>query len=117
MLIFFFVKKNGNKVRIDNVHNAKVIFVYEGSDIESSVSNIEIATLKNILNEKELVLDDPSCGFDNNVSIKIDNQFFNVACDGCPIVQCDGLYINLSDTENRKIREIMKKYGAYFPCI
>ena len=63
--------------------------------------------IKEIFNGKELFRDNPS----------FDNITFSVACDGCPIIKYKNKYFYVSEIELEQIHNIMKKYGAKFPCI
>ena len=65
----------------------------------------------------ELYNDEPSCGFDKNISIKFDNDYYCIACDSCGIVKFKDKYFNISNSERSKVEKIFKKYGGTFPCV
>lgn len=80
----------------------------------------DLNEVKKVLNNKRLYNDNPSCGFNENVSIEFNNkEVFYIACDGCPIVyyKKENKYLKLSEEENTVVREIVEKYGFYFPCV
>lgn len=93
------------------------LYIYEDKNINESLNKEDMLIIKEIFNGKELFRDNPSCGFDENISLCFDNITFTVACDGCPIIKYKNKYFYVSEIELEQIHNIMKKYGAKFPCI
>lgn len=75
-----------------------------------------------ILNDKKchnsVFVGELSCGFSENVSITINNEIYEIACDNCPyiLVKSTGKYLFLTDEEAKTIRGIFLNYGGIFPC-
>ncbi len=61
----------------------------------------------------------PSCGFSNDISLKVGNRTYAIARDTCNYIQdCGNLkYFTVSDEEMTYIHELFEKYGGEFPCI
>ncbi len=61
----------------------------------------------------------PSCGFDGNISLKVGEQCFAIACDTCNYIQLMGeaRYFSIPETAMEYIRSLFAQYGGYFPCI
>ena len=61
----------------------------------------------------------PSCGFDKDVSIKIGNRVFAIACDTCNCIQDLGnmRYFDIRQADMDYIHSLFEEYGGYFPCI
>jgi len=112
--IYIFSKKT------DIISNqAVLVYKYEGKNINTKLTNQESMILKKILNHKRMYSDNPSCGFDKDISIRFDGQIFELACDDDPIIKDEksGKYLSISDSEREKIDKIISKYGATFPAI
>ena len=77
-----------DKVDIDFAKIAVVYFQYKDTDAINQLRDNEMASVKTIFNGKKLYNDNPSCGFDENISIKFNggDQIFCLAHDGCPII-------------------------------
>ncbi len=102
-----------------SLHNeAEFVFIYGDKNIREKVSVEDTQILKDIFHGKhKLFWDNPSCGFNTNVSVRFGNHIFSPACDNCETVKYRNKYFYLSDKEMRQVRRIMRKYGAYFPCV
>ena len=96
---------------------ASLTYIYDGRDINTSLSNEEGELLKNIFNDKRLYSDDPSCGFTEDVSIRFEDMVFCIACDNCPIVKLGSKYFKISTTDRKTVEQIFEKYGGSFPCV
>ena len=61
----------------------------------------------------------PSCGFDKNVSLKVGNRVFAIACDTCNCIQDLGnlRYFDIPQADMDYIHSLFEEYGGYFPCI
>ena len=93
----------------------------EIKDISDKLTSEEEETILNILNKKTLGRDNPSCGFDDDISIRFNNdeEIFSIACDNCGIIYWKNKdkYLSLTDSENETIRNILRKHGFIFPCV
>lgn len=112
-----FILYNPSKINISNCENATIIYMYGDKIIDKPIDKKDMLIIRDILDGKELYKDSPSCGFDANISLRFDNNTFSVACDGCSIIKYRNKFLDLSESEIEQIHNIMKKYGAKFPCI
>ncbi len=116
--IFTFIYCNPSRVDLSLYNDAEVVFWYGDKNIKEKVSAEDAKILKGILHGKnELYWDNPSCGFNDFVSIRFGNNIFSPACDNCNTIRYRNKYFYLSDKEMRQVRRIMQKHGAHFPCI
>ena len=109
-----------HRVDVDKVENVKIKFVYSDNDINVEMSRDDMDKIKNIFDGKIKVKDNPSCGFDESISVQLGvDQTFCPAQDGCPIVYLkeENVYIRLSESEIEELHNILGKYGMYFPCV
>ena len=110
---------NFSTVIIVGKQNVTVRYIYGDKNITTELSEEDAALVTEILNGKHVsVFDLPSCGFDENVSVKINENTFCIACDECGTVyfkERNG-YISLDDDENEQLREILSDYGFEWPC-
>lgn len=60
----------------------------------------------------------PSCGFDKNVSLKIGNRIYAIACDTCNTVMDwrIGRYFYIEEADMDYIHRLFQQYGGDFPC-
>lgn len=114
LLEFFKLKEI---INIADSNEAEIVYVYGDKNITEELSKDDLIIIKDIINGKQLYKDEPSCGFDENISLRFDKNIFSVACDGCPIIKYNNKYFNVSDLQIEEIHNIMKKYGAKFPCV
>ncbi|MCH5296091.1 MAG: hypothetical protein J1E85_00310 [Ruminococcus sp.] len=105
------------KVNISNDSQGNIKYIYNDKNISTSMSKEDSETIINIIDGRECQYDNPSCGFDGNISFSFGNDTFYPACDGCSIIKYHNKYFNVLDAEIKQIHAIMEKYGAYFPCI
>lgn len=113
VLMFF----SPNEINIVNSNEAKIVYIYGDKNILEKLNEDDLLTIENIINGKQLYQDEPSCGFDENISLHFNNNIFSVACDGCPIIKYNNKYFSVSDSQIEQIHNIMEKYGAEFPCV
>lgn len=61
----------------------------------------------------------PSCGFNKDVSLKVGNRVFAIACDTCNCIQDLGnlRYFDIPKEDMEYIHSLFEKYGGYFPCV
>jgi len=108
------------RVNMDFVKDATAIFVYKNNNIVHQLNDDEVSTIKNIFNGKKMYSDNPSCGFDETISVKFNNtQTFCIARDTCPIVYWKekNTYIKLSESEKNILYDLLSQYGFFFPCL
>lgn len=124
VLIVLGVWKNiGSRTERTNMafaKNGKIIFVYEGFNITHDLSDDEMNTIKNIFDNKTMYVDNLSCGFSDEISVKFnDSQTFCFARDTCPIVYWKEAekFIELTETEKQELYNLLKGYGFIFPCV
>lgn len=106
-------------IRISDGSFGVAKFIYGDMKIERKISDKNLNRLIDVFEGKTLKIDSPSCGFTENVSVKIDNKTFCIACDTCGVIYLleEDKYFYLSDEENETIRKILESYGFEFPCI
>ena len=104
------------KIKIKE-NNASIVYIYEDKTINSNLTVDESEFLKKIFNGKRAYFDNPSCGFDENVSVRFSDMTFCIACDTCSIIKVKDRYFGISDEEREEINKIFEKYGGKFPCV
>lgn len=120
LLFLFFMIFKPFKLNTKNFTKGKVVFKYNNINISETLSPNEFDTIKEIFKDKLLYKDDLTCGFNEEISIVLDdNYIFSIACDGCGIIYYvnEKKYFNLSEKENKIIRDILIHHGFSFPCI
>lgn len=104
-----------------NITESEAFLTYgeKGENIYVKLTEEEVSTVTKILNNKRSYIDNPSCGFDKNVSITFGNDIYCIACDKCGIIKLwhKEKYIFISDEDREKINKIFENYGGTFPCI
>ena len=115
VMIFLGACNNTTNISVDSI--GQLHYNYNNEHISVILTKFENDIVKDIFNKKKLYFDEPSCGFDKNISIKFDNDYYCIACDSCGIVKFKDKYFNISNSERRKVEKIFKKYGGTFPCI
>ncbi len=104
--------------------NAKVTltFIHGEQNIIVALPDAEAAKVIEIIDGNSY---DPvsagvsSCGFDENISLKVGGRTFAIACDTCNTIQDLGnfRYFSVSQEEIDYIHSLFKKYGGHFPCV
>ena len=117
VLAGFLIDFGLNRVSISPETNGTVFFEFHDKRIQSDISEEHMKQITEIFNNKFLYSDAPSCGFSEDLSIKIDNNTFCIAGDSCGKVYLleKDKYFSLSDDENKMIRHILISYGIDFP--
>ena len=96
-------------------------FVYGDINIHVALSGEEAERVIRILdgNIYEPPIGMPSCGFDEEICLKVGDQTFAVACDGC-----NGFahvnkfrFFDVSMDDIAYIHSLFEKYGGFFPCV
>ena len=95
------------------------VFRYGDMDIMHMLSDEDSETVRTVFEGKTMFSDSPSCGFSENVALVVAGNTYCIACDDCGIVYHvkEDKYFNLSDKENKALRELLGEYGFSFPCI
>ncbi len=110
---------NFSTVIIVGKENVTARYIYGDKNITTKLSEEDATLVAEILNGKHIsIFELPACGFDENVSVIINDNTFCIACDECGTVyfkERNG-YISLDDSENKQLREILSDYGFEWPC-
>lgn len=109
-----------NRCEIDSIKTCKVTFVHNCKEISADISYKEMEIIDCLFSGKILYADEPSCGFSEEVSIKINgSETFCVARDGCPIVYWKekDRYFRLDEGEKVQLHLLLESYGFLFPCV
>lgn len=104
-------------VNIPDDSQGSIKFIYIDKNINTQMDKQDSDEVISIFNNRKCYFDNPSCGFDENISLSFGTNTFLVACDGCSIIKYHNKYFNVSNSEIEKIHNIMVKYGAVFPCV
>lgn len=96
-----------------------VVFKHEtiNYDIYEKLTDEEADQVIPILNGHLSYDDSPSCGFDDNIALIVGNKRFCVARDNCATIRCNGKYFNITKSQIKVIRDVMRNHGAFFPCV
>lgn len=118
MILTIFVSCSFSEtVNISNYSQCNITFIYSDKNISEPMCEKDSNDILNIFNGRECYKDNPSCGFDENISLSFGKDKFLIACDGWPIIKYKGKFFNVSESEIEKLHKIMEKYSANFPCI
>ncbi len=99
---------------------AQAVFVYNEKNIDKTMSENDMDTLKNMFNGKSTIGGEPRCGFNDSIAVVFNgDKFFLIANDDCGSVyyKNEDIYFTLNDKENAQMREILKRYGFEWPCL
>lgn len=102
------------------IKTGEIIFIYEEIQMKADLSEDDIKLLNEILCNNKLYKANMSCGFSEEVSIKVNGEFyFCIARDGCPTIfwQETGKYFNIREENLSEFHSILEKYGMKFPCV
>ena len=107
------------KVTVDKNQSVQLIYKYAGASVDVQLSEQESDKITNIFDGKELFFDNPSCGFDENVSLRVNGKTYCPACDTCCTVKdcSSGQFFTVSQSERDTIEEIFETHGGHFPCV
>jgi uncharacterized protein YceK len=109
-----------SNVEVSSNREGTAIFKVFDKDIEAEMSEEDTKTLAEIFNGKDIYSSFssvPSCGFSNDVSVKIGTKTFCFAMDGCSTIRVGLSFFDVSEEENEGIKAILEKYGFHFPCV
>lgn len=109
---------------MDFATEATTVFIRDSVDRPvdrtQTVSDDDLEAIKALFDGKLLYRDTPSCGFDEEISLRFNGtETFCVANDTCPVVYWKekDCFFRLSETEQRQLYALLEPYGFYFPCI
>ena len=107
---------------VDKNADVTLTFVYGDVNINVTLEKEEADRVIQILDGKNYisVIDGtPKCGFNANISLKVGNRVFAIACDTCNCVQDMGnlRYFDIPQEDMDYIHSLFEKYGGYFPCV
>lgn len=97
-------------------------FVFGEHNISAVLTDEEAAEVIRILDGKKydsLLSGVPACGFTKDVSLKVGNRTYAIACDTCKMVQDMGNlhFFSVTQEDIDYIHALFEKYGGFFPCI
>lgn len=111
---------NAKRVELDSIATAEIVYIYGGKNISQELTEEEIQELKSLFDGKRIYRDTPSCGFSEDISIKLDaSMTFCIARDTCPVIYWKEVdrYFKITEEEQHLLYELLEKYGVTFPCI
>ena len=106
------------------VTGGKAVFIYEEKNVDTPLSEEHLEVIKEIFDKKILYRDNPSCGFDENIAVKLcfsDNRIYTFcfARDTCNGIYWKekNKYFDVSESEQKQLHAILETYGFRFPCV
>lgn len=112
----------GCRTMVNKNAEVTLIFIYESENIQVTLTDEEAAKVTQILDgnayDPSVLIGFPSCGFNENVAIKVGDRRFAIACDTCNCVLDlgNGLFFDVSKEDISYIHSLFERYGGYFPC-
>lgn len=108
--------------RVDEKTDITLNFVYSEEDICVTLEADEAKRVTAILNGNRyaFIWDGvPSCGFNEDISFKVGDRVYAIACDTCNCVQDLGNLrcFDIPEEDMEYIHSLFEKYGGYFPCV
>jgi hypothetical protein len=108
--------------RVDEKTDITLNFVHSEEDICVTLEADEAKRVTAILNGNRYasIWDGvPSCGFNEDISFKVGDRVYAIACDTCNCVQDLGnlRYFDIPEEDMEYIHSLFEKYGGYFPCV
>lgn len=110
------------RTTVDQTAEVTLTFIYGDENISVTLAAEEAGQIRDILNGcsyDSRFAGIPSCGFHENISLRIGNRVFAVARDTCNCIQdLDNLrYFHIPIEDMEYIRSLFEKNGGYFPCL
>jgi hypothetical protein len=110
------------RTTVDQTAEVTLTFIYEDENISVTLAAEEAGRIRDILNGcsyDSRFAGIPSCGFHENISLRIGNRVFAIARDTCNCIQdLDNLrYFHIPIEDMEYIRSLFEKNGGYFPCL
>ena len=117
--LFILILCSCGKVSVDKNQTVQLVYKYTDANVDVQLSKQESETILDIFDGKELFSDNPSCGFDENISLRFDGRIYCPACDTCCTVKdcSSGQYFTVSRSERDTIEKIFNTHGGHFPCV
>ena len=111
-----------SKTSVNKNAAVTLTFIYGEKNICVTLADDEAEKVIDILNGNRynsISSGFPSCGFDKNVSLKVDDRIFAIACDTCNCILDLGnlRYFDIPAEDMEYIHSLFETYGGYFPCI
>ena len=108
-----------SKVSMDENAPVYLVYNYDDVSVNTKLTEDQAQQVLSFLDKKMLFSDNPSCGFNEDISFQIDGKIYAPACDNCGIIKdcSSGKYINITQTERDTVEEIFLAYGGHFPCV
>ena len=108
--------------KVDENADVTLTFISYDKNISVILSPEESAKVAEILSGnryRPLLEGAVSCGFDRNISLKVGNRTYAIACDTCNYVQDLGnlRFFSIPEQDMEYIHELFESKGGYFPCI
>ena len=111
-----------SQTSVDKDADVTLTFIYGEENISVTLEDNEAEKIVDILSENNYdphFSGAPSCGFNKNISLKVGNRIFAIACDTCNCIQDLGnlKYFDIPKADMEYIHSLFEKYGGYFPCV
>lgn len=111
-----------SRTTVDQTAEVHLTFIYGDENISVTLAAEEAEQVRDILDGRSYdsrFAGRPSCGFHENISLRIGNRVFAIACDTCNCIQdLDNLrYFHIPIEDMEYIRSLFEKNGGYFPCL
>ena len=111
-----------SKTSVNKNAEVTLTFIYGEENICVTLTDDEAEKVIDILNGNcydSISSGFPSCGFDKNISLKVGDRIFAIACDTCNSIQDLGnlRYFDVPTEDMEYIHSLFEKYGGYFPCV
>ncbi len=119
IVLFVLLIFNFSTVIFIGNENVTAKYIYSDKNIITDLTAEDSKLVTEILNGKHIsIFELPACGFDENVSVIINDNTFCIACDECGTVYYNERngYISLDDNENEQLRDVLSGYGFEWPC-
>lgn len=110
------------KTHVEKGAEVTLNFVYADKDIHVTLTDEEAAKVIEYLDKNSygyLLSSIPSCGFSEDVSLKVGDTVFAIARDECSNVKdlSNNNYFDIAPEKMAYIRSLFTKYGGFFPCV
>ena len=98
---------------VPDAASGTVYFAKNGEVFSATLTEEDVAFVENTFSGKLMYYDTMYCGFSEENAIRLDNQVFYIAQDGCSVVywKNKNRYFNLSDKALDGLEEKLKAYG------
>lgn len=123
ILVIVFSLYACSKTRIAADQDVTLLFIYEDKNITATLTDEDAAKVIEILNgntyDPTILFGSPSCGFWDNVALKVGDRTFSIASDGCNCIRdgCNRMHFDIPEADMAYIHSLFERYGGYFPCV